>query len=230
MEFDTRVLSEVESCEFLAGRGLPVNLVQLVREESELRDIFGDGITPMAMKIVARGLSHKSDIGGVVLGVTTIDDAIHAFRRLVISAAEHVDQSDIIGVSVAPMVAGVAEIFIGVKQSDVFGPVILVGLGGVLVELLRDVSMRLCPVDEHEAEAMLNELRTAPLLRGYRGRPAADVPATVRLVAQMSRLAVEHPEIREADLNPVIVGRAADGAIPVDARVVIRHPAPAVAQ
>lgn len=172
----------------------------------------------VALKSAAADVVHKSDLGCVALGLQ--GDAVvgAAYDRIVANAAR-AGSTTSGRVMVERMTAGIAEVLIGVKQDAVFGPMLLVGLGGIWVEVLGDVAMRLCPVSESEAHAMFGELRGAALLTGGRGRPAADVAALAGIACVVSRLAVDTPGLLELDLNPVMALR--EGALAVDARIVL---------
>ena len=170
---------------------------------------------PVALKTAAPDIVHKSDVGCVRIGIAD-DAALRSAHTEIVTNATVAGSDHASSVLVEQMVDGLAEIVIGVKQSVTFGPVILAGAGGTWVEVMKDRSLRLCPVSEFEAIEMLQELRCWPLLDGARGRPKGDVAALARMISGISRLALDHPEIIEMELNPVIVG--ANKAIAVDAR------------
>ena len=169
---------------------------------------------PVALKAVGPSLVHKSEAGGVRLGLTTEDDVARAAKEMAASLP------DLTGFLIQRMAPPGQELIVGIQRDAVFGPVVLVGLGGVLVELLGDVALRLAPVGPDEATEMLAELRGARLLTGYRGAPPVDLAAVRDLIVHVSRLAEQEPEILELDLNPLIA--RADGLVAVDARVMVR--------
>jgi len=170
----------------------------------------------VALKIDAVGLTHKSDIGGVALGLQG-DDAVYAAALRLFEDARR-RGLEVRGLLVEPMVAAGTELILGMRRDPQFGPVVLVGLGGVLAEFLDDVAIRLAPIGEATAMAMLDDLRGEALLRGVRGRPGIDRAAIARMLVALGDLALERPDIMEIDLNPVIAGSR--GAIAVDALVV----------
>lgn len=171
---------------------------------------------PVALKIAAPDVAHKSDAGCVALDLGDAQALRDAYARVSANAAAA--GSATLGVVVVErMVSGLAEIAIGVKRSETFGPVLMLGLGGIWVELMQDTALRLCPVTEAEARAMLEGLRGAALLTG--GRPACDLGTQAGTAAAVSRLAVDCPDILELDLNPVLALES--GAVAVDARVVV---------
>ena len=170
---------------------------------------------PVAVK--ALGLLHKSDVGGVALGL--VDDA--RLRDTVAGMASRLGATAVSVERMAPLADGL-EIIVGCRQDPRFGPVLVVGLGGVYTELLRDVRTALAPVDERHAEALLRELRGAPLLMGARGRPALDLGAAARAAAALSRFAAAHPEVAEIEVNPLLV--LPNGAVALDARIILADP------
>jgi acyl-CoA synthetase (NDP forming) len=169
------------------------------------------------VKLDALGLAHKSDLGAVRLGLGSDDDVRSATRALLDLAAGA--RLEMRGVLVEPMADPGLELIVGVRRDPLFGPAVLVGLGGVLAETIGDVAIRLAPVRAPEAAAMLDELRGAALLRGVRGRPPVDRHALVELLVRLGDLAAERPDIVEIDLNPVIAGPS--GVVAVDALVVV---------
>ncbi|HZP42332.1 MAG TPA: GNAT family N-acetyltransferase [Candidatus Binatia bacterium] len=172
---------------------------------------------PLVAKAIAPGLVHKTDVGGVVLGLRSADAVAEAVRALETRLRAH--GFPLTGVLLQREIAGGVEALVGVTTDPTFGPLLVCGLGGVLVELVRDVAYRLVPVSDVDAAEMLAKLKSAPLLDGYRGMPPADRAALVRLVQRLSALVEVVPELRELDLNPVKVLAPGSGAIVVDARM-----------
>jgi hypothetical protein len=170
---------------------------------------------PVAVK--AQGLLHKSDVGGVALGLA--DEA--QLRGAVARMGARLGVTAVSVERMAPVDEGV-ELIVGCRQDPRFGPVVLVGLGGLYTELLRDVRTALAPIDEAEAEKLVRELRGAPLLTGLRGRPALDLAAAARAAAALSRFAAAHPEVAEVEVNPLLVLR--QGALALDARIILGRP------
>jgi acetyltransferase len=213
-----RALSERESLELLRAAGMPVTEAVAVVDPAgavEAARRFAD--RAIALKIDAAELAHKSDLGLVSLGLRG-DDAIRAAGGdLLATARRHGIEAR--GLLVEPMADPGVELIVGMRRDASFGPVVLVGLGGVLAEALDDVAIRLAPVDDTVAAEMLEGLRGSAILDGARGRPPADQAAVAALISRLSRLAVERADLVEVDLNPVIAG--AGGAIAVDALVVI---------
>ena len=175
---------------------------------------------PVVLKILSPDIVHKSEIGGVLLGVTDAAAVRAGFATLLSRAAEHAPDARIEGVLVAKQLHGGVECILGIHQDPVFGPVAMVGLGGIFVEVLRDVAFRRCPFGPDVAEAMILGLRGAPLLQGARGRPKADIGALAQMLSRLSAFAAAAgPRLRAVDLNPVLA--MPDGAFAVDAVVEI---------
>ncbi|GAA5236303.1 acetate--CoA ligase family protein [Verticiella sediminum] len=180
---------------------------------------------PVAMKVLSAALPHKTEAGGVVLGVNDLAQAAQAYDRIRERVAAAVPDAAIDGVLVAPMVAGGVECILGAHRDPVLGAVVMLGAGGVNVELMRDVSFRLAPVDRQQARAMIDELKSAPLLRGFRGAPVADVEALADAIVRLSRLAFDAGETLAAiDINPLRVMPVGQGVLALDALVAGRDP------
>ena len=170
------------------------------------------------MKLLSPGIIHKSEIGGVLLGVADAAAVRAGWATLTERARRHAPAAGISGVLVARQMAGGVECILGVHRDPAFGPVAMVGLGGVFVEMLGDVALRRCPFGEAEAAEMIAGLRGAALLRGARGRPAADMAALARMLSRLSAFAVAAgPRLHAIDLNPVLVMPAGEGAWAADA-------------
>ncbi len=215
-----RVLNEIEAKELLAAAGVAVTPTTLARTASDATAIAARLGFPVAVKIVSADITHKSDVGGVRLGLGSAAAVTAAFDDVMQAARARQPQARLDGVSVQPMAPpGGVEVIVGVSVDAQFGHVIMCGLGGVLVEALHDVAFRLLPLQARDARQMLGELRGLPLLRGVRGRPGTDLAAVVDLLLRVSRLVEQRREIRELDLNPVLA--YPDGVIAVDARALV---------
>ena len=214
-------LLEPEARELLALHGVPMGDAVLVTTAEEASTAASDFDAPVAMKVVAPQILHKSDAGGVRLGVSGIRNTHRAFRRIVESAREYDADADVRGVLVSPMAASGVEVIVGTKTDDQFGPVILFGIGGVLVEVLKDVAFRVLPISARSARKMIDDIRSVKLLDGYRGQPPADRKGIQRLLQAVSEVAEAYPEIESMDLNPVIVHE--QGLTAVDARILLKR-------
>ncbi len=212
------VLSEQDSKALLAAYGIAVPRERVATSPGEAaKDAKKIGF-PVVMKIVSADIPHKSDVGLVAVGVRDEDDARRTYKHLLATAKKATPDARVDGVLVAEMARGV-ETVVGIARDDLFGPVVMFGLGGVLVEVLRDVTFRVPPFTTHDATAMLDELRGAMLLRGVRGQPAANRAALVDVLMKMQHLAVDlSAEVAEVDINPLLAGP--DGAVAADALVV----------
>ena len=210
------VLNEVESKQILAAAGLPVIPTKLATSPNQAAEIATALGFPVALKVVATTISHKSDHGGVLLNLPDAA-AVRAAYDEIRAATSHLAAFD--GVSVQPMAAPGIELMVGLARDPQFGPIVMVGLGGVLVEVLEDVALRLVPLTPSDAAAMIREIKGFPLLQGYRGAPPADLAAIESLLIAVSRFATANPDTAELDLNPVIA--SPDGVRAVDARIVL---------
>jgi acetyltransferase len=209
------LVPEPEGWSFLQGLGFPFPAHRWCRTAVEAAQACAQLPSPLVMKVVSPEIAHKSDRGGVVLGLQDRDAVQRAFEDL----ARRFAGASFQGALLAEQVAGGLEVIVGLKRDPCFGPVILAGMGGVWTELLRDAAVRLAPVGEAEALDMLDGLRSAPLLAGYRGSPPRDRRALAALIARVSLLALEYPDIAELDLNPVMVLPAAQGVRIADVRI-----------
>jgi acetyltransferase len=214
-------LSEADSKALLreAGIGLPDEV--LVGERGALDAAIEKVGFPLVMKVQSPDIAHKSEVGGVWVNIMAKGEAFSAYRELLERAQKHRPNAAIQGVLVSPMAKKGVEIIIGTLNDATFGPMVMVGLGGITTELFRDVTYRPAPVSAAEAEAMLGGLKAAPLLHGFRGTAKADVAALSKLISEVSMLAARLKEsVSEIELNPVLVHGEGQGVTIVDALVV----------
>lgn len=217
-----RAMSEVEACDALEGAGLPIAPRQLVASSSEARAAADALGYPVVLKIVSPDILHKTDVGGVALSLQDGDAVAEAFTLTTDRARAAVPNARIEGCLVAPMIRGGVETILGVQRDPVFGPVVMFGLGGVLVEVMRDVSFRVAPFDEAEALRMIGETRASAVLRGVRGAPAADVATLARALSRLSLFAAAHADtILSIDVNPFLVLPQGEGAVALDAVILV---------
>jgi len=200
----------VESMKLLEKYGIPVASFEIA-ESAEGAAAASERLGfPAVMKIVSEEHTHKTDVGGVVVGLKSREEVVNAYNKL----------SKISGkVLVQKMVPG-KEVIVGVKIDDVFGPAIMFGLGGIFVELFKDVSFRLCPIDEAEAEEMIRDTKASKILYGFRGSKPLDVEAIKDILVKTSRLAASEKNLESLDINPVMVSEK--GAVAVDARILVK--------
>ncbi len=214
-----QALSEQDSKALLEAYGIAVPKERVTTSPGEATKAAKKIGYPVVMKIVSADILHKSDLGLVAVRVRDEDDARRTYKRLVATAKKAAPKARVDGVLVAEMAQGV-ETVVGIARDDLFGPVVMFGLGGVLVEVLHDVTFRVPPFTTRDATAMLDELRGSALLRGVRGQPAADRAALVDVLMKMQRLAVDlSDDVAEVDINPLIAGPK--GAVAADALVVL---------
>ena len=214
-------LSESDSKALLRDAGIALPDEVLVTERGGLDAAIARVGFPLVMKIQSRDIPHKSEVGGVRVNITTKGEAFLAYQALLDNARKHRPNAAIQGVLVGPMAKKGVEIIVGTLLDATFGPMVMVGLGGITTELFRDVIYRPAPVSAVEASAMLAELKAAPLLHGFRGAAKADIAALAQLISQISVLAAQHvKEISEIELNPVLVHPDGQGVTIVDALVV----------
>jgi acyl-CoA synthetase (NDP forming) len=217
------VLSEADSKALLRAASISLPDEVLARERSDLDAAVARVGFPLAMKIQSPDIPHKSEVGGVRVNIATKGEVFLAFEALLNNARKHRPEAAIQGVLVGPMAKKGVEIIVGTMTDKTFGPMVMVGLGGITTELFRDVVYRPAPVSAEEAGAMLTGLKAAPLLNGFRGAAKADVGALAQLIGDISVLAARHAgEIAEIELNPVLVHPEGQGVTIVDALVVGR--------
>ena len=172
---------------------------------------------PVVLKVLSPDIAHKSEAGGVVLGLRNADDVATAYDAMMARVRQHEPNARIEGALVARMIEGGVETVIGTKRDPMFGPVVMFGLGGVYVEVLKDVTLRLAPVDRATALEMIRGIKGFPLLAGARGKPPADLDALADALVAMSRFAAAHPEVASAEINPFIA--LPQGGVAVDALI-----------
>jgi acyl-CoA synthetase (NDP forming) len=213
------MLTEVESKELVLGAGIATVETRLALSQKEAITISKEIGFPVVLKVVSPDIVHKSDIGGVKVGLTSVAGVVRAYKEIMAAARSSYPKARIHGVSVQKMVGSGVEVIIGMSKDPQFGPVIMFGLGGILVELLKDVSFRVVPLNRRDAAEMIREVKGYPLLDGYRGRERVNVALLEEMILKISDLAERNPEIKELDLNPVIVGK--NSAVAVDARIAL---------
>jgi len=215
------VLTEVESKEFLKQAGISVTDTKLATSKEEAMAISREFGFPVALKITSPDIVHKTDAGGVRLGLRTAKQVGKAYEDILAAVSQKHPQTRIQGVAVQKMARPGVEVIIGMSKDAQFGPVLMFGLGGILVEVLKDVSFRIVPLARRDAAEMLREIKGYPLLEGYRGQEAVDVSHLEDMLLKVSDFAEQNPEVKELDLNPIFA--YSDGAIAVDARVILEE-------
>jgi len=213
--------TEYGAKQVLAAAGLPILPERVAATADEAAVLAAEIGFPVVLKIISSDLPHKTEVGGIALGLADAQAVREAAAQMLVRVRAAAPAARIEGLLVAPMIKGGTELILGSTQDAVFGPVVMIGLGGIYAELLRDVAVRPAPVTAAEAEAMLRGLKSFPLLDGARGLPKADVAATVQAIVALSQFAAVHAgSIAAVDINPLLVRQAGDGAVALDALIV----------
>lgn len=214
-----KFLLEPEAKSICAKYGIPVTKSMVAHTSDEAVDSAEKLGYPVVLKIVSPDVIHKSDVGGVKVGIQNPEDVGRSYVEILESVKKKVVGAKIAGVLVQEMVPPTTEVIVGAIKDPQFGPAVMFGLGGVFVELLKDVTFRIAPVTLAEALEMITEVKAYPLLRGYRNTPPVDVDAIAGIIVSTSTAVMENPQIKELDLNPVMVYEK--GAKVVDARIIL---------
>ncbi|HJP41430.1 MAG TPA: acetate--CoA ligase family protein [Dehalococcoidia bacterium] len=213
------LLNEVEAKQLLRDAGVPVVTTVLATTSEEAKAQAEAVGYPVVLKVVSPDIAHKSDVGGVKIGLEDSGAVTAAYDEIMASAKKAVPDANIVGVAVQNMAPQGTEVIVGMTTDPQFGPVLMFGLGGIMVEVLKDVSFRLVPLTERDADQMINEIQGRPLLEGVRGQPPADKGALRDAILNVAKFVEAHPEVQELDLNPMFA--YPDGTIAVDARIVV---------
>lgn len=218
LESNQTVLTEFESKELLKEIGISIPDQKLTSTKEETVSAAKGIGFPVVLKLMAEDVVHKSDMGAVKLNIKNEEETANAFEELmnIPSQAEKL-------ISVQKMAdEPITELIIGMITDAQFGPALMFGIGGILVELLEDISFRIAPITEYDAREQIHEIKGFPILDGYRGKPKADIDAIVQTLLKVSDLVIKHEEIYEMDLNPVFIYDK--GLICVDARIILKKP------
>ena len=218
------LLTEIEAKELLKQAGINVVETKLASSEDDAVALSREFGFPVVLKIASPDVVHKTDAGGVKLNLKTSNQVAKAYEDIMKSIREKYPKAKIQGVSVQKMAKPGVEVIIGMSKDAQFGPVIMFGLGGVWVEILKDVSFRIVPLERRDAREMIQEIKGRPLLEGYRGQEPVDIVNLEELILKISSFIEQHPEIKELDLNPIFAYK--DGAVAVDARIIIESDKP----
>ena len=198
---------------------IPVTRFRLAKNEAEAVELSTSIGFPVVLKIVSADIIHKSDVGGVVVDIKNAKEVRNAYRQILDNVKKHNPNAKITGMLIQEMAPKGTEVIVGAIKDPQFGPAIMFGLGGIFVEVLKDVTFRVAPVTEDEAAEMIQEVKAYPLLKGYRNTPPSDLKAITKILVNTSRLVMDHLEIKELDLNPIMVYEK--GAKTVDARIIL---------
>ncbi|MBO9341632.1 MAG: acetate--CoA ligase family protein [Roseiflexus sp.] len=215
-------LGELEARQVIEAYGMRLPRSLLAQSPEEAAEIAAHLGFPVVMKISSPDILHKSDIGGVKLGIRDPDEARDAYELIEYRARKYSREARIWGVLVQEQVRKGREVLVGVSRDPQFGPLIAFGLGGIYVEALKDVAFRLAPVSRQEAAEQVRSIRAFPILRGVRGEPPADIATAEEIILRVAQLVTDFPEIVEMDINPLVVYNQGEGAIVLDARIILR--------
>lgn len=212
-------LVEPEAKGILQLYGVPTPEFKVATNEEEAVKFAQEIGYPVVMKIVSPDIIHKSDASGVKVNIKNDEEAREAFKTIMENAKKYKPDADLWGVIVYKMLPLGKEVIVGMIRDPQFGPAIMFGLGGIFVEILKDVSFRVAPITKEEALDMIKEIKAYPILAGARGEKPVNIDALAEFIVKVSQLAVELPEIKELDINPIFAYE--DSAVAVDARMLL---------
>ena len=219
---NTRALSEYESKKLLADNGVPVDLGYIARTKAEVKEYAEKIGYPLVMKVESNDILHKSDVGGVMLNIKSLEQAEEAYDKILANAAQHAPNAKINGILMQKMLKAGTEMIIGLNSDPQFGPMLLVGMGGVFVEVFKDAALYPVPLNHDEALHMLQSLKSFKLLNGYRGNPPADIEALTDMMVKISDFAYRKKDtLKELDMNPLFVYPKGEGVAIADALAVM---------
>ena len=218
LESNQTVLTEFESKNLLKEIGIPIPDQELATTKEETISIAKKIGFPVVLKLMAEDIVHKSDTGAVKLNIKNEDETAQAYDELMKIPSQSEKSISVQKMADEP----ITELIIGMTTDAQFGPALMFGIGGILVELLEDVSFRIAPITEYDAREQIHEIKGFPILDGYRGKPKADIDAIVNTLLKISDLVTKYEEINEMDLNPVFIYEK--GLICVDARIILKKP------
>ncbi len=216
---DRTSLTELESKQILKEVGINTTEIGLARSKEEAVAYSQELGFPVVLKIVSPDILHKTDVGGVKLSLNNEEDVGNAYDEIISAIKKHQPSAKIQGVSVQPMARPATEVIIGMSKDPQFGPVLMFGLGGILVEILKDISFRIVPLTMRDANEMIREIKGYPVLEGYRGQEPANIAVLEQMLLKVSEFVESKPEIKELDINPIFAYR--DSALAIDARVIL---------
>jgi acyl-CoA synthetase (NDP forming) len=214
-------MSEDEGYELLRAYDVPVPPTALARTAEEAVELAREMGYPVVLKVASSDIAHKSDAGGIAVGMADDGQVRDNFVYIMRTVRQRVPRARIDGVTVQKMVKG-REVIVGINRNDTFGPVVTFGLGGIFVEILKDVSTRIAPLTREDIRSMITEIKSFPILAGARGQKPTDLPALEDLIARVTQIALDFPEVQELEVNPLLLGDEGEGAWAVDALITLR--------
>jgi acetyltransferase len=221
LEMGRLSMSEDEGYELLRAYDVAVPPTALAKDAKEAVQLARGFGYPVVLKVASTEIAHKSDAGGIAVGIASDQEVRDNFRYIMRTVRSRLPRARIDGITVQKMVKG-REVIVGVNQNDTFGPVVTFGLGGIFVEILKDVSTRIAPLSREDIRSMVSEIRSFPILAGARGHSPADLDALEDLIARVVQIAIDFPELQELEVNPLMVGEDGEGAWAVDALITLR--------
>lgn len=216
-----KFLNEFEASAFLEKYNLPVIPKKIAKTAGEAASLAAETGFPVVMKVISDDVIHKFDVGGVILNIHSPEEAEQAFQRISENVIKKMPDAAIHGIQVSRQIEGGSEVILGIKKDPSFGPVVMFGIGGIFVEIFRDVSFRIAPVDKITALEMIHEIKASGLLTGARGTKPADIDAIAEVLVTLSRLSIDCPQIKELDINPLIVLPENEGCHIADIRILL---------
>jgi len=214
-----KALLETEAKAICMEYAIPVTTFKLAKSEEEAAEFAGQIGFPIVLKIVSPDILHKSDAGGVMVNLKSAVEVRNAYGKILENAKKYNSAAKIVGVLVQEMAPQSTEVIVGAIKDPQFGQTLMFGLGGIFVELLKDVTFRVAPITREDAYEMVIKVKAYPLLKGYRNTPPADIDAIINVLLNTSKLVMDYPEIKELDLNPIMAYEK--GAKTVDARIIL---------
>jgi len=215
-------LSEFEARRILRLYGIAVTEQEIVMSADEAVNAAERMGYPVVLKVVSPEILHKTDVGGVKLNLPSGIEVRKAYNEIMDSLASRKIKANVLGISVEKMAEKAHEVIVGMKRDPTFGPVVLFGLGGIFVEVLKDISLRVVPMTRDDALEMIGEIKGYQILKGYRGQPPADVESVVEITLNLAQLAQDLEDVSEIDLNPVFVREVGKGSVVVDAKMLLK--------
>jgi acetyltransferase len=216
-------LGEAQTRPLLKAYGISIIQGQVVHSAAEAADVAAMIGKPVVLKIVSPDILHKSDVGGITLNLNTPAEAALAYEAMLSKIKANLPEAKLEGALVEEMAPKGSEVIIGMRRDPNFGPLMMFGMGGIYVELFKDVAFRVAPFGRSQARSMISETKAGTLLSGYRGQPKADLEAVVDVILRLSQLALDFPEIREIEINPLSIGLEGQGAVALDGRVILEE-------
>ncbi|MEM0084807.1 MAG: acetate--CoA ligase family protein [Candidatus Methanomethylicia archaeon] len=214
-----KYLMEHEAKSICSQYGINVTKFRVAKDLDQALEFSREIGYPVVFKIVSPDIIHKSDVGGVIINIKNDEEAKNAYKKIMDNVKKHNPNAKIVGILVQEMAPAGLEVIIGGIKDPQFGHAIMFGLGGIFVEILKDVTFRIVPITREDAEEMIREIRGYPLLKGYRGQPPVDENAIIEALMKTSKLLMDFPKIEQLDLNPIFAYEK--GIKVIDARIIL---------